>query len=102
MSRRKREHDAAREEVREAAAFYECNREGWGDVFLDAIASILDASVGWSFYDERVTVPQLYSRSVDGFPYDLIYVATDDEVFILAYAQERRRPGYWLDRLRDL
>lgn len=106
MSRLKREHDAAREELREAAVFYERSREGWGDVFLDAvdaaIASILDPSVGWGFYDDRVTVPQLYSRSVNGFPYDLIYVATDEEVFILAYAPERRRPGYWRDRLNDL
>jgi len=104
--RRKREHDAAREELREAALFYERNREGWGDVFLDAVdaavASILDATISWGFYDDRVTVPQLYSRSVHGFPYDLIYVATDSDVVILAYAPERRRPGYWSDRLSDL
>lgn len=106
MSRRKREHAAARQELREAAAFYERNREGLGDVFLDAIdaaiASILDPSISWGFYDGSVTVPQLYSRSVHGFPYDLIYVSTGDEVFVLAYAQERRRPGYWRDRFTDL
>lgn len=93
MSRRKREHDAAREELREAALFYERSREGWGGVFLDAvgvaIASVLDPTVGWGFYNDRVTVPQLYSRSVHGFPYVLIYVATDDEIFILAYAPTR-------------
>ncbi|WP_256839357.1 hypothetical protein [Ornithinimicrobium faecis] len=50
----------------------------------------------------RRTREQLHSRSVHGFPYGLIHVSTDNEVFFLAYAQERRRPGYWRDRLTDL
>ena len=37
-----------------------------------------------------------------GFPYDLIYCASPDEVVIVAFAHHSRRPGYWKDRLSEL
>ena len=36
-----------------------------------------------------------------GYPYDLIYRVRESEIFIVAYAHHRRRPGYWKARLRD-
>jgi hypothetical protein len=45
--------------------------------------------------------PQVYSRSVAGFPFDMIYLRIDDEISIVAYAHERRRPGYWAQRTGD-
>jgi hypothetical protein len=41
---------------------------------------------------------------VDGakvFPYGTVYFVRDDEVIVVAYAHERRRRGYWRDRLND-
>jgi plasmid stabilization system protein ParE len=43
-------------------------------------------------------VPAVRSRSIAGFRYDIKYVVVDDEVIVLAYAHERRKPDYWSDR----
>lgn len=98
-----REHDEALDEYRHAARWYEDKREGWGDVFMDAVDaavdSILDPSIGWGFYQSRKSDPQIYSRSVAGFPYAIVYLELDDEVYVVAYAHEKRRPGYWMPRL---
>lgn len=98
-----REHDEAHHELRAAVRWYEDKREGWGDRLADAvedaIESILDASIGWGFYRDRVRTPQVYSRSVSGFPLDVIYLLIDGEVHVIAYAHERRRPGYWNHRI---
>lgn len=36
------------------------------------------------------------------FPYHLVGVATDDEIYIVAVAHNRRRPRYWSQRLEGL
>lgn|GEM_PF-3431966 len=45
------------DEYRHAAQWYEDKREGWGDVFMDAVDaavdSILDPAIGWGFYQSR-------------------------------------------------
>lgn len=33
------------------------------------------------------------------FPYSILYVATDDEILIVAYAHQSREPRYWEARL---
>lgn len=34
-------------------------------------------------------------------PYGVVYYATDSEIVIVAYAHEKRRPGYWKHRVED-
>lgn len=34
------------------------------------------------------------------FPYAIIYRVSAEEIVIVAYAHQRRRPGYWRSRLR--
>jgi hypothetical protein len=43
--------------------------------------------------------PQIYSRSVAGFPFDVIYLHVDGTIYVVAYAHEGRRPEYWTRRL---
>ena len=35
---------------------------------------------------------------VQNFPYHLVYLVTDDVVYVLAVAHDRRRPRYWRAR----
>jgi len=35
------------------------------------------------------------------FPYKIIYIVENDQILVLAVAHDRRRPGYWQDRLND-
>nr|WP_281177584.1 hypothetical protein [Kribbia dieselivorans] len=39
------------------------------------------------------------SMAVGVFPYRLLYYLTESDFVILAYAHERRKPGYWQHRL---
>lgn len=98
-----REHAEALDEYRAAARWYEHRRAHLGDVFMDAVdaalESVLDPSVTWGFYRDQRREPQIYSRSVAGFPFDIIFLVLKDEVYIVAYAHEKRSPGYWADRL---
>ena len=41
------------------------------------------------------------SKAVRGYPYRIVYTVEPDTILILAYAHERREPGYWLHRLND-
>jgi toxin ParE1/3/4 len=34
------------------------------------------------------------------FSYDLIYVPLESDIYLIAFAHHRRRPGYWSDRVR--
>lgn len=43
--------------------------------------------------------PVVRRKGVAGFPYGIIYYLTDSEIVIVAYAHEKRRPGYWRHRL---
>lgn len=44
-------------------------------------------------------LPVVRSASVSVFPYRVIYYLTNTSVVILAYAHNRRTPGYWQHRL---
>lgn len=37
---------------------------------------------------------------VSDFPYSIVYVASTEEVIVLAFAHAKRRPGYWLGRVK--
>lgn len=105
MTYRWRQHDDAREELLAAANFLEDERDGWGDRFIDAvdatIRSIVESPLSWGVHRGRRYTPQVRTRSVAGFRYDIKYIVIDNEVVIIAYAHERRRPGYWSRRLKD-
>lgn len=45
--------------------------------------------------------PAVRREGVDVFPYGVIYVVQGDEVIVLSYAHERRRPEYWKERLSE-
>ena len=98
-----REHGEALREYQAAASWYDDRHEGLGESFMDAvdaaIESILDPTIHWGFYRDRRSTPQVYSRSVAGFPFQVIYIEFDDEIVVIAYAHERRRPGYWMRRI---
>jgi mRNA-degrading endonuclease RelE of RelBE toxin-antitoxin system len=41
----------------------------------------------------------LRAKRIEGFPYRVVYLVQADMVVIVAYAHEKRRPGYWRTRL---
>src|SRR5688500_6837109 len=87
----------AREELNEAASFYEARVAGLGVAFLDDV----DRSIEMMCENPRIgaaagrTFRKIHVRR---FPYSIIYALRDEEVVIVAIAHQRKRPGYWRRR----
>ena len=87
----------ARDELNEAASFFEGRVSGLGAAFLDDV----DRSIEMLRESPRIgaavgrTVRKLLLRR---FPYSIIYALRGEEVVIVAVAHQRKRPGYWRRR----
>ena len=88
---------SSREELNEAAAFYEASVPGLGEAFLDDVERAIEtvrespgigASMGRGF---RKSI-------LRRFPFTIVYARRDEEIVIVAIAHQRRRPGYWRGR----
>jgi len=104
VSPRVRFEDEADVEYRRAGRWYEERREHLGLEFFDAV----DATIGQILDLPRSgsPVPRMPGDlpvrriAVTRFPYHVIYLETQGQIRILAIAHDRRKPGYWKDRLK--
>jgi len=93
-----RYHDLADFELRDASSYYESELVGLGEAFLTeveyAVKSIRE-------YPEAAPIIHHFVRQkvVRRFPYSVIYVVDEDGIYILAIANQHRRPFYWSTRL---
>jgi len=39
---------------------------------------------------------------VTGYPYTIVYQIRKDDIWVVAYAHHKRRPGYWRERLKQI
>ncbi len=101
-----REHPAARAEYLNALDWYDEQEAGLGDRLADDLDDGVDFIRAWPdaapVHRGAKRIPVIRRKGVDVFPYGIIYFVRDSEVPVVAYAHERRRPGYWRKRLRDL
>ena len=100
------EHPEARLEFLDALEHYQ-------DVAGDLIAQQLIAArlsardlvelfpEGLPPYTRVPADPTIRHLGVGKFPYRLIYQPRSGGIWVLAYAHEKRYPGYWADRLKD-
>ena len=106
MTPRFRIEPEASAELGEAAVWYEKRRAGLGGEFLDAVDGTLEfislfPGAGTSLPD---LPPELAVRRVPvrRFPFHVVYLElTDDVIRILAFAHDRRSPGYWHSRVQN-
>jgi len=101
MSPRPHENPAARDELWEAADWYE--NPATGQRLLDAAKATRKLIKKWPeaspVVDGWEGEPVLRWKVVAGFPYRVVYYVKDGRVFIVAYAHTSREPGYWLSRI---
>ncbi|MFT4123435.1 MAG: hypothetical protein QM635_06355 [Microbacteriaceae bacterium] len=98
------EHPEAREEYLGALARYANIGDGrLGGEFADEADAATDLILQWPEapppYRGRRRDPMIRTWHLGKFPYNLVYTVHGGEVFVLAYAAEARRPGYWIRRL---
>lgn len=103
MSRPIRLDPEARDELREAARWYEARQVGLGLRFLERIDEALRraAMLGPECHPVAGVSPELGVRRilVRGFSYIVYIVELPKAVRVLAIAHEHRKPGYWRRRL---
>jgi plasmid stabilization system protein ParE len=95
--RRVRLHDDARRELAHEAQYYATISKPLGQRLVTAVEEALALAAE---FPESGT-PYLHgTRRVftKRFPFSLVYLHRGDEVYVLALAPFKRRPGYWRDR----
>lgn len=76
---------------------------GLGDRFEAALDDLVYTVLEWpesgAVWPGWDSIPVVRSRRVVGFPYRLVYLVQSTELVVVALAHEKRKPGYWRDRL---
>lgn len=90
-------HPAVRDELDEAARFYDERQPGLGLRFIlaaeEAIRRAQAHPLGFPLVEEGCRRCRL-----ERFPYGIVYRATDESLHVLAVMHLRREPAYWLKR----
>lgn len=105
MTLLQREHPAAVAEFDAAVAWYEEREIGVGLSLIDRASQARQDIAEWPEAAQPFPgwrrEPLVRSKSIRGFPYRIVYFVHGGEIVIVAYAHERRRPGYWKRRIGD-
>ena len=89
---------AAATELLKEVAYYSNVRDGLGIRFEHAVESAVKNAV--SNPSGGAPSPKgTRSRLVKGFPFSVVYRASDTEILVVALMHHRREPGYWADRI---
>ena len=92
------------DELEDAAAWYEREREGYGALFVSQVRRAVDRAADLPHSGPRVhgTDPERDVRRfvVRRFPYQVITAIVGGQRAVVAVVHGRRRPGYWRDRLK--
>ena len=88
----------AQEETTAAACYYQTQSTGLGTEFLAEVERAIAAIASRPKAAPKVK-QNIRRRLLKRFPFGILYVATVDEIVIVAVMHLRRRPGYWQDRL---
>jgi len=84
-------------ELTEAVRCYEDRRPGLGAKLFEAVSQAFDVIEHFPEGGARRRAPAR-QLPVRGFPFLVVYRIRPDDVYVVAVAHTRRRPGYWLHR----
>jgi len=91
-------HSEARREIRQAAAYYEGQRQNLGREFRieveGAVQHLRETPQAYPDHDNQGTRKLVLRR----FPFNLFFVELESSIWIAAVAHHKRRPGYWWGR----
>jgi plasmid stabilization system protein ParE len=91
--------EPASTELTEAVRWYEDRRPGWGDRLLTAVTATMTlVEAHPEIGSPRRGHPAARQLKVRGFPYLIAYRIRPDDVYVVAVAHAKRRPGYWRHR----
>lgn len=86
-------------ELQDIFEYYETESQNLGRRFIRefrrGIKRILQFPYAWPTIESNVR-----KCTLKKFPFHIIYAVTDELIMILAIAHHRRKPDYWIDRLK--
>lgn len=98
-------HPAAREEAVEMAVYLEENRRGYGTLFEEELAELAIRVVAHPKSGSPVEgLPKEFdvrAYPMKTFRCSMVVAVLDEKHVVIAVADQRRRPGYWQDRLNS-
>ena len=90
----------ARDDLFEAADYYESKEEGLGGRLRNEVSTIL-STVASAPYLWRQRSAGYRRVNCPVFPYYVAYVIREDRVVVIAVVHGSRKPGFWHDRLTE-
>jgi plasmid stabilization system protein ParE len=97
-------HPAARAEFIEAIVYHEQQRPGYGEKLVTEVEGLLERAARFPASGSPLPgyPPELdvHAWRLQTFRYSLIIADVKGERIVCAVAHERRRPGYWANRMR--
>ena len=91
----------AETEVDEAIAYLDERREGLGDRFEQDLLSTVNFVTAHPLAGKRLS-EHVRKFPLRKFKYNIIYIAEEEVILIVAVAHHKRRPGYWVARLAEV
>lgn len=85
----------AEDDLFESYLWYESQRTGLGDDFLDAIEIARDLILSWPLSYQVVYKKVVRAHSVNKFPFRIFYVVEETEINIIAVFHTARNPKTW-------
>lgn len=96
-------HPEARAEFVADVDWYDGRETGLGQRFEEAVRSAIgdagESPEAWPQWPGWLREPVVRSKGVSGFPYRIVYLVLHEHLTVVAVAHEKRRPGYWRERL---
>lgn len=91
-------------EAAEAAAWYDDRQIGLGDDFLSevmaAIHRVADDPLLFARLESYTGCHHVRRCVLERFPFLIIFICRPNEAVVVAISHVRRRPLYWMERLR--
>lgn len=94
-------HPDAKEELREAAAYYEHQSAGLGKAVRSEVQKVMKLVQKLPALGLRYQETELRKIIVKRFPYTIYYRELADCIWVAAVAHQERKPGYWMSRTPD-
>ena len=94
----------AERELDLARKWYDEQRYGLGLIFFDAFEAAVQhvqefPDAGAAFPDPAF-VKTVRRFPIQGFPFHIVTTVVDDGLIVIAVAHAKRKPGYWLERVK--
>jgi toxin ParE1/3/4 len=95
-------HRLAEDELADAASWYEARQSGLGIALLDLIDKAIETLKSGLLPTSPVPGVKAFKGArrilLRRYPYSIVLYERKDEIVIVAFAHNSRRPGYWHSR----